>query len=228
MIATVFSRLDERHSMKLIDSLDDIAEGLDALCRVDPRLVQVRNAAGDVPLRRSKPGYQSLASIVISQQVSKASAEAIFNRVAGLINPLTAKEVLAADPDLFRQAGLSRPKQRTLLAVASAVAEDGLDLHDLCLIDADEAMARLTAISGIGPWTGEVYLLFCAGHPDIFPARDVALQAAIADAFDMENRPGDKALYRLAEQWRPWRGVAARLFWAYYRELRGRDAALGY
>lgn len=213
--------------MLRIDCAEDIDEGLDALCRTDPRLVAVRYAAGDIPLRRTEPGFRSLASIITSQQVSRASADAIFGRLTDLLDPLTADAVLAADETVFRLAGLSRPKQRTLRAIARAVIDDGLDLEGLCRIDAETAMAVMTAISGIGPWTAEVYLLTAAGHADVFPAKDVALQAAVAEAFDHADRPTDKALYGLAESWRPWRSVAARLFWAYYREMRGREAALG-
>jgi DNA-3-methyladenine glycosylase II len=111
-----------------------------------------------------------------------------------------------------------------MLAAAGAVAE-GLDLIHLCGLEADEAIGRLTAVPGIGPWTAEVYLLFAAGHPDIFPARDVALQTAVGHALGMETRPSDKQLTRIAESWSPWRGIASRLFWAYYRETKGRDAA---
>ena len=99
--------------------------------------------------------------------------------------------------------------------------------EQICALNAGDAMQRMTAISGIGPWTAEVYLLISAGHADIFPAKDIALQAAVAEAFALEGRPTDKELYAIAEAWSPWRGVASRLFWAYYREMRGRDAALG-
>lgn len=209
--------------MRRIRDLDDIAVGLDALMQLDPRLTAVREASGEVPLRLSEPGFVSLASIIVSQQVSTASARAIFGRLQDLAKPLTPRALLDAPDDLFRQAGLSRPKQRTLLAIAQAV-EDGLDLHHLCDVEAVEAMRLLTAVTGIGPWTAEVYLLFAAGHPDIFPAKDVALQAAVGHALGHESRPSDKALTVLAEAWAPWRGVAARLFWAYYRTIRGRDA----
>ncbi|QPC85632.1 DNA-3-methyladenine glycosylase 2 family protein [Mesorhizobium sp. NBSH29] len=209
--------------MHRIQSDADIEAGLDTLCLLDPRLEKVRSIAGKVPLRLSEPGYQHLASIVVSQLVSRASAEAIFGRLVKMLDPLTPSAVLAADEDIFRRAGLSRPKQRTLLAVAAAV-EDGLDLHHLCTLDADQAIARLTQISGIGPWTAECYLLFAAGHPDVFPTKDVALQAAVGHAFGIEPRPGEKILAALAESWSPWRGIAARLFWAYYREWKGRDA----
>ena len=210
--------------MQRIATLDDIARGLDALCIIDPRLEKVRGMAGEVPLRLSEPGFRSLASIIVSQQVSRASADAIFGRLTKLVDPLTPQAILAAGEDMFREAGLSRPKQRGLIAVAQAVA-DGLDLHHLCSLDAQEAITTMTTVPGIGPWTAEVYLLFAAGHPDIFPARDVALQSAVGHALGIDPRPPEKTLITLAESWSPWRGVASRLFWSYYRETRGRDAA---
>jgi DNA-3-methyladenine glycosylase II len=211
--------------MQRIETLDHVHLGLDALCAADARLLRVREMAGEVPLRLSEPGFRSLASIIVSQQVSRASAAAIFGRLTRLVDPLDAEGVLAAGEEIFREAGLSRPKQRTLLALAAAVAHGGLDLEDLCGVDPASSMQRLTAVHGVGAWTAEVYLLFAAGHPDIFPARDVALQTAVGHALGIDPRPGEKALIKLAESWSPWRGVAARLFWAYYRETRGRDAA---
>ncbi|MBE1208406.1 DNA-3-methyladenine glycosylase family protein [Aminobacter carboxidus] len=210
--------------MRRISNLNDVNFGLDALCAIDPRLEAVRGMAGEVPLRLTEPGFASLASIIVSQQVSTASARAIFGRLSALVDPLTPQGLLGAGEEMFRAAGLSRPKQRTLVAVAQAAA-DGLDLDGLCRLDAEQAMAAMIAIPGIGPWTAEVYLLFAAGHPDIFPARDVALQSAVGHALGINPRPGEKALIRLAESWAPWRGVASRLFWAYYRQTRGRDGA---
>jgi DNA-3-methyladenine glycosylase II len=209
--------------MRRILSLSDISDGLDELCMMDPRLARVRASAGEVPLRLSEPGFQSLVSIIVSQQVSRASADAIFARLTRLVDPLTPQALLAAAPEVFRQAGLSRPKISTLLAVSDAVA-DGLDLFHLCDLDARDAIDRMTAIPGIGPWTAECYLLFSAGHPDIFPARDVALQSSVGHAFGLETRPGEKALIKIAESWTPWRGVASRLFWSYYRAWKGREA----
>lgn len=211
--------------MRRIESLDDIAEGLAALVRADPRLAPAAARAGEVPLRRTPPGFASLAAIVVSQQVSRASADAIFGRLTRLLDPLTPQAVLARGEAPLREAGLSRPKQATLLAVAAEVAANGLDLDALCGLDPAEAMARLTAIHGVGPWTAEIYLLFSAGHPDIFPAGDLALRIAAAEALGLDARPSARQLYAMAESWSPWRGVAARLLWAYYRETRGRDGA---
>jgi DNA-3-methyladenine glycosylase II len=213
-----------RWRMRRIGTSDHVAAGLAALLAADPRLVAIAQGMDELPLRLTRPGLESLASIIVSQQVSRASADAIFGRLVTLVDPLTAPALGAAGEAVFRQAGLSRPKQRTLLALATAVAQ-GLDLESLVLLPAGEAMARLTAVPGIGPWTAEVYLLSAAGHPDIFPARDVALQAAAADALGLAARPGHRELAAIAESWAPWRSVAARLLWSHYRRMKGRDAA---
>ncbi|MBX3584351.1 MAG: DNA-3-methyladenine glycosylase 2 family protein [Rhizobiaceae bacterium] len=210
--------------MPIISTLDDIRTGLDALCALDPRLERVRRAAGDIPLRRSAPGFAGLVSIVVSQQVSRASADAIFARLSGLADPLSPDGLLAADDALFRQAGLSRPKQKALRAISQAVL-NGLDLSGVCNLEAEQAIAAMTAVSGIGRWTAEVYLLTAAGHPDIFPAGDVALQTAVGHALGIDPRPAEKSLVRIAESWAPHRGVASRLFWAYYREIKSREDA---
>ncbi len=208
-----------------IDTADDVAEGLAALAAIDARLAPVIAATGEVPLRRTEPGFASLASIIISQQVSRASADAIFARLVGLVRPLEAETVLSGGNAPLIAAGLSRPKQAALLAAAQAVESGALDLFGLCDMPPDDAMRRLTAVHGIGEWTAEIYLLFAAGHPDIFPAKDLALQVAAADICGLAVRPDDRAVRALSESWRPWRGVAARLLWAHYARLKGRDAA---
>jgi len=209
-------------SLAPIDTADEIARGLAFLRATDPRLAAVIAEAGEVPLRRSEPGFASLASVIVSQQVSKQSAAAIWDRLTRLIDPLGPATFLAGGEDAWREAGLSRPKQRTLVGVSEAVIEGRLDLDHMCRIDGAAAIAEMTAIKGIGPWTAEVYLLFAAGHPDIFPAGDIALQAAAADAFELPSRPTEKQLRAMAESWAPWRGVAARLFWSFYAARRGR------
>ena len=211
-------------TVKRILPADDIEEGLDALCRADPRLLAVRAYAGTVPLRLATPGFASLVSIIVGQQVSRASADAIFGRLTRLVDPLAPEALLDGGEAVYKAAGLSRPKMRTLDALSRAVVEGRLDVDSLPAVDAGEAMARMTAISGIGPWTAECYLLFAAGHPDVFPARDVALQSAVAHGLGLDGRPGEKALAALAESWSPWRGVASRLFWAYYARMKGKEA----
>src|SRR5690606_42142003 len=140
--------------------------GLDALCAQDPRLAGVRALAGEVPLRRSQPGFHSLASIIVAQQVSRASADAIFGRLTRLLDPLTADAVLEADETLFREAGLSRPKQRGLRAAAHAGA-DGLGRCRLFYLEAEEAIAVLPTDRGMGSWAAQCDLLFAGGHPAV-------------------------------------------------------------
>ncbi|HSO47860.1 MAG TPA: DNA-3-methyladenine glycosylase 2 family protein [Rhizobiaceae bacterium] len=211
--------------MRVISCVADIEEGLAALVAADARLAPVCVQAGEVPLRRSTTDFAGLASIIVSQQVSKASADAIFSRLKAMVDPLDAATLLAAGEARLREAGLSGPKQRTLINIAQAVDGGELDLQGLAFMPAGEAIAAMTAIKGIGPWTAEIYLLFCAGHADILPAGDLAMQEAVRAAFAMEKRPADKELRVNEAQWSPWSGVASRLLWSYYATLRGgRDA----
>jgi DNA-3-methyladenine glycosylase II len=152
-----------------------------------------------------------------------SSAEAIWTRFTRAFPDCAARAVAAADEATFRAVGLSAPKMRTLWAVAAACL-DGLDLDALAAAPADEAHARLTVVKGIGPWTADIYLLFCLGHPDIFPAGDLALRNAVADAFGLAPPVTVDRIAAIAERWSPWRGVAARLFWAYYRSIRQKTA----
>ena len=211
--------------MQIIRTSRDVETGLRALLDADRRLRPVAEIAGQLPLRLSTPDFAGLTGIIISQQVSRASADAIHGRLKTLVVPLDASAILVCDETVFRQAGLSRPKQRTLVSVAEAIATGELDLSALARMPADEAIAAMTAIKGIGPWTAEIFLLFCGGHPDIFPAGDLALAEAVRAALALDERPTDKALRQVAADWSPWRGIAARLFWAYYRQMKdGRDA----
>lgn len=210
--------------MQRIETIADLERGLDALMIIDPRLEKVRAQATVVDLRRTQPGFASLAAVIVGQQLSRASAHAILARLNEYVGALTPVLTLEVDEADLIKAGLSRAKQRTLLALAAAIAEGRLDLDHLLDLPTDEAVKMLVQIPGIGPWTAEVYLLSAAGHPDIFPSGDVALQAAVHDALELPGRPKPRTLATIAAAWQPWRSVAARLFWAYYRELKGREA----
>jgi DNA-3-methyladenine glycosylase II len=205
--------------MRTIETEADIAEGLAWLTRRDRRLVRVAKVAGPIPLRRAAPGFAGLARVVIGQQVSTASAAAIWTRFAAAFPDGRPESVAGADAATLRAIGLSGAKIATLRAVAAAEA-DGLDLDGLATLPGDVAHARLTAIRGIGPWTADVYLLFCLGHADVFPAGDLALRNAVGDAFGHDGPVPVADLHAMAGRWSPWRGVAARLFWAYYRARR--------
>ncbi len=211
--------------MQRITCLADIAEGVDRLRSQDPALGPVIETAGTIPLRLRPPGFEGLARIVVGQQVSVASADAIWKRLTNAFPQVAADAIAAADAETLRACGLSRPKVRTFHAISSAVMEDGLDLEALAEMPAEAAQQRLIALPGIGPWSAEVYLMFCAGHPDIFPAGDVALQNAVRDADGLMDRPDEQALRDHALRWAPLRSVAARIFWAYYRACRsGRES----
>jgi DNA-3-methyladenine glycosylase II len=175
----------------------------------------VIKAAGVLPLRRREPGLPGLLRIVVGQQLSVASANAIWARFEAAFPEMSAEAIHRAREARLRKAGMSGPKIRTLRAIAAA-ARAGLDLDALAHAPAEEAHARLTAVHGIGPWTADIYLLFCLGHPDIFPVGDLALRNAVADAFGMATSPSPDAVAEIAELWSPWRSVAATLFWAYY------------
>ena len=205
--------------MQRIETPADIEAALAALLDGDPRLLPIAEIAGPIPLRRRPGGFEGLAAIITSQQISNHAAAAIWGRLSAAIDPFTAENFLATTEDVLRAAGLSRPKINTLTAVASACA-NGFDVDALHEYSAEHAIAAMVALKGIGPWTAEVYLLFCAGHADVFPAGDLALQSAVQHGLGLEERPNDKALRVIAERWSPWRGVAARLFWAYYRARR--------
>lgn len=210
--------------MRRIDSVQDVEAGLAALAEADPRLAKAIGVAGPVPLRRQPPGFAALAGIILSQMVSKASARALWTKLEAAAGDISPEAILRLSPEAHRAAGLSKAKSQTLCRVSEAVLAGDLDLEALCAVDGDQAIATMTAIKGVGPWTAEVYLLFCVGHPDVFPAGDVALQSAAAQVLELGERPQPKVLYRLAEQWSPWRGVAARLLWAYYASVMRRDA----
>ena len=206
-----------------ISCLADIETGVGYLTARNPLFAKLLPECGPIPLRLTEGDFAGLAAIIVSQQVSRASANAIFTRLKTCVNPLTARQFYASGEDVWREAGLSRPKQRTLLAICAAVLDDGLQLDRLNELEAEDAIHALTRIKGIGPWTAEIYLMFCAGHPDIFPAGDLALQEAIRLGLNLDRRPDEKTCRKLSEDWSPWRSVAARILWDYYRVVK-RDA----
>ena len=201
----------------LIDTEADVAAGLEVLIAADPRLAKLAAVAGPLPLRRRPGGFAGIAGIVVSQQLSTASAAAIWGRLAAAYDPFTPQRLLKARPDRLARLGLSRPKIRALKEIARAIVDGALDCDALPDMPADAAHAALCGVHGIGPWTADIYLLFCLGHADAWPAGDLALQESARLAFGLPQRPNAKETIALAQPWRPWRGVAARLLWAYYK-----------
>jgi DNA-3-methyladenine glycosylase II len=203
----------------------DLDTAIARLVAADPRFGDVLSRAGRPPLRRRPDGFAGLASIVVSQQLSTASAKAIWGRLTAALDPLDHAAVLRARPAKLARAGLSAPKIRTLKAIAKAIDRGEIDLPSLVDKPADEAHAALTALHGIGPWTADIYLLFCLGHADAWPAGDLALQEAARLLLALKKRPTTKDMGPLAEAWRPWRGAAACMLWTYYRVTKQRDGA---
>ncbi|WP_416900370.1 MAG: DNA-3-methyladenine glycosylase family protein [Minwuia sp.] len=195
---------------------------LSALTSAHPPLAEARRIAGALPDRRRAGGFAALLMLIVEQQVSIASARAIWGRMLQGIDPMDAETVATLSSEELCGLGLSRPKARYALALAEAVLSGDLPLERLHEHSDDEAMAALTSVTGIGQWTAEVYLLFSLGRTDVFPAGDVALQAAAGDILGLPDRPNAKELAALAENWRPHRGVAAQLLWRYYGVTRGR------
>lgn len=203
---------------RIIESLDCVAEGAAWLAAREPAFAQALAACGPLPLRRQEDGFAALLDAIVGQQVSVASARAIWARLeaAGLHVP---EPWLSASDEALRALGLSRQKARYGRALAMA----GIDFGSLREAPDADVIARLVALPGIGPWTAEIYAMFALGRADVFAPGDLALQEAARGLFGLESRPGTAELRRMAEAWSPWRAVAARILWAYYRVMKDRE-----
>ena len=210
-----------------LNSQDDLEEAIHALIKLDPRLEPIFEVAGMPALRRREPGFVGLAHIVCGQQLSTASASAIWGRLSAAFQPFDHDAVRRARTDRLGRLGLSAAKIKTLKHLARELAAERLNLDVLAEEDADTAHHTLIALPGIGPWTADVYLLFCLGHGDAWPAGDLAVQEAIRIGLKLNARPTEKQMAPLAEPWRPMRGAAAHLWWSYYRALKKREGVIG-
>lgn len=203
---------------RLIETEACVAEGADWLAKAEPRFAAALELTGPLPLRRRPDGFGQLLSAIVSQQVSVASARAIWAKLeeAGAVTP---EAVLQYDQDGLRDLGLSRQKAR----YACALAEAGIDYDALRQAPNDEVIKALTAVTGIGVWTAEIYAMFSLGRADVFAPGDLALQESARVLFDLPERPKEKPLRQMAEAWSPWRSVAARALWAYYHVAKDRE-----
>jgi DNA-3-methyladenine glycosylase II len=207
----------------LLNDQADLDAALAALIAADLRLQVLVDRAGRPSLRQRPAGFSGLCAIVCAQQLSSASAGAIWGRLAAAFDPFHHETLRRARPSKLARLGLSRAKIRTMRTLAAGIAKGEIDLHALAGMPADDARAALTRLHGIGPWTADIYLLFCLGHADAWPAGDLALQEAARIALALKSRPSAKGMIELAQPWRPWRGVAAHLLWTYYRAIKRRD-----
>ena len=193
-----------------------LIDGLDEAASRCPAVARVLGEVGYPALRHRPPGFVTLLRTIVGQQVSVASANAIWGRVAESLQPLTPEALLARDDDALRACGLSRPKIRYARALAERCSSGALDLGRLQNLPDEEAAAALVDVPGIGRWTADVYLLFALGRRDVLPAGDLALLTAAQRLFDLPERPPPAELCQRAEIWRPWRGAVAHLLWRYF------------
>ncbi len=203
--------------MHELASTADLEGAIAELRALEPRFAEVVQATGTPPLRRVEPGLSALLSIVNDQSISQHAASTVWSRTLAIIDAGDPRSVLDADAEELRSAGQSRNKIATFRAVAEAALDGRLGFETLSALDDEAVTAQLTAIRGIGPWSAQIYLLTCLGRSDVWPAADVALQIGAQRAFCLPDRPVGRRMIELAEPWRPWRSVAARLLWAYYR-----------
>jgi len=199
-------------------------EGLAVLARRDPDLATIEARAGPLPWRRRDPGFPGLLRGICGQMISNQAAAAIWGRLSALPGALDPRGLLALEEEALRGAGLSRPKVAHARALAAAVAEGRLDLAALREAPEEAVVAALSALPGLGRWTAEIHLLFGFERPDVFPAGDLALAAALAHLKSLPKRPKPRALAAMAEAFAPWRSLAARLLWHHWRHVTGRPA----
>ncbi len=195
-----------------------VAEGAAHLASFEPRFATALAQTGPLPLRLKNDGFEALLSAIVSQQVSVAAAAAIWKKMqsARLTGP---RKVMWASEEDLRACGLSRQKIRYARALAAA----RIDYRGLRAAPHAQVVETLTAVPGIGVWTAEIYSMFSLGRADVFAPGDLALQEAVRMLWDMEDRPKERALRQMAEGWSPWRSVAARLLWAYFRVAKQRE-----
>ena len=203
---------------RLIRGVACVAEGAAWLAKHEPRFASALKITGLLPLRLREGGFHQLLSIIVSQQLSVSAAASIWTRVeaAGVITPSAIQN--SSDEDM-RALGLSRQKIR----YARALADAGIDFDVLTNKPLEQVIQELTAVSGIGVWTAEIYAMFSLHRADVFAHADLALQEAARHLFDLDKRPTPKVMAQMAEDWRPWRSVAARLLWAYYKHINERE-----
>lgn len=198
--------------------------GLAALGRLDPDLAGIEPLAGPLPWRTRPCGFPGLLQAIVGQQISNQAAAAIWRRLQAIPGALDPAGMLALDEGALRAAGLSRPKMAHARSLADAFRAGTLEAGRLAAMDDAAAIAAIAGVRGLGRWSAEIYLLFALERPDVFPADDLALAAAAARLKGMAQRPRPRELRDLAETWRPWRALAARLLWHFWRHATGRPA----
>jgi DNA-3-methyladenine glycosylase II len=200
-----------------------LSEGIVVL-KADPLFGQILKTAGPPRFRRRRNEFGTLLHIILEQQVSIDAAAAMYRRLVGLCRPLGPTTFLALDEATLRSCGFSRQKMGYARDLAMAINQGRFDFNRLAVSEDDRALAELLAIRGIGRWSAEIYLLFVLGRRDVLPAADLGLQVAVGEQLGLKSRCSELELRRRGDAWRPWRSVAACLFWQSYLHARGRTA----
>ncbi len=206
-----------------IKNESDIDFALEKLKELDPALIPIINSVDHVPLRLSKDGVEGLTKIVTSQLISRAAADAIWLRIETGLGEINEATILSQSEDELMALGLSRAKAKTFRTIAQASVSNAISFTELSRLPADKALKELMSLKGIGRWSAEVYLMFCCGHYDFFPAGDIALRSAAGEIFYQGERPDEKELRALSQRWSPYKSVAARLLWSYYAHMKNRE-----
>ena len=201
------------------------AQGVAELVQRDADLAAVVAKYGRPPLWTRVPGFPTLLYIILEQQVSLASARALYEKLQEAVRPLTPRRFLKLTEGEMRRLGFSRQKAHYTRLLAEAIQRRELQLHTLHELEDKLARERLIALKGIGPWTADIYLLSALRRPDIWPIGDLALATAVQEVKRLRKRPSPDKLEKMSAPWRPWRAVAARLFWHAYLCKRGQRTA---
>jgi len=193
-----------------------LVRGVRALCKIDPDFANIYQRLGTPPLWAREPGFPTLVYIILEQQVSLASAKAAFTKLQAASSTITPRTFLKFSDEELKRIGFSRQKAAYCRGLAQSVLKHALDLDTLATLEDDAVRSTLLNIKGIGPWTVNIYLLMVLLRPDIWPSGDLALAVAYQKLKRLDSRPTTKELESIAENWRPWRAVAARLLWFHY------------
>ncbi len=202
------------HLQPLTDETIDL--GVKELTQRDSDLAFIIETFGNPANWQCEVGFPGLVRIIIGQQVSVASANAIFNRLSSLVIPMTPENLLRFDEPELQKVGLSRQKISYCRGLAQAITDGELDLDFLATAEETILRSHLKRIKGIGDWTVDVYLLMSLQRPDVFPSGDLGLLIAYQKLKGLSKRPTPKELEIIAEKWRPWRAIATRILWHYY------------
>ncbi len=202
--------------MKITLDEKSLSNGVAVLCKIDSDLKEVVLRFGEPPLWAREPGFATLLKIILEQQVSLASAQATYDKLNNAVDEITPQAFLKFNDTELKGFGFSRQKTRYGRILSEAILSGEFDLNALKTLDDESVHQELTKLTGIGPWTANIYLLMALRRPDIWPPGDIALAKAMQQVKKLDTRPNNDQQLNIAEAWKPWRSVAARILWHHY------------